>query len=73
MRQTRTYRMFKAQAMVTGTPKGGLHRCLLERALQVQPQPCSIQSPLPMWQLPGLKEVMLHQAQRASRPHEAQS
>ena len=41
MRQTRTYRMSKAQATVTRTPKGGLHQCLLERALQVQPQPCS--------------------------------
>ena len=31
------------------------------------------QSPLPMWQLKELKEFMLHQAQWASRPHEAET
>ena len=41
MRQTRTYRMSKAQVRLTGAPKGGLHQCLLERALQFQPQPRS--------------------------------
>ena len=46
MRQTRTYRMSKAQAMVTGTPKGGLHQCLLERALHIQRSPAA-QLPLP--------------------------